>query len=173
MPRLREEKPTYGQIVEAFVKGCGLRRVELERLRVRDFYRKKRVLVYELQWIHVAAHEDIPEHEVPFMEIYEWTIAEVCKGRAPDDLVFPVLPDLNYEALREEYAQFLFFGSYETIGTFRGPRSITEVGQKVKKALGLPRLDETRRAWLRQVRREWKQEVEVLKTVSNWRSRKR
>jgi len=163
MPRLRREIPTYGQIVEAFVKGCGLRRVELERLRVRDFYRKKRAFMYEFQWIHVAAHENISEHEVPFMEIYEWTIAEICKGRAPDDHVFPVLPDLDYEALREEYAQFLFFSSYESIGKLGGPRSITEVGQMVKRALGLPRLDETLRTWLRQVRRDWKQEVEAAK----------
>ena len=38
-----------------------------------------------------------------------------------------------------------------------GPRSIHELGQKVKHALGLPRLDGTRRAWLRQVQRDWKQ----------------
>ena len=161
MPRHRREKPTYEQAVEAFVKGCGLRRADLERLRVRDFYRKKRAFVYELQWIHVAAHEDIPEHEVPCMEIYEWTITEVCKGRAPDDLVFPVLPDLDYEALREEYARFLFFGSYESIGTLEGPRSIHEVGQNIKIALGLPRLDETRQKWLRWARRDWKQQAEA------------
>ncbi len=159
MPRQHRAKPTYEQIVTDFIKGCGLRQTELERLRVCDFYRKKRAFVYELQWIHVDAYDDILEHEVPFMEIYEWTIAHVCQGRAPDDLVFPTLPALDYAHLREEYAWFLFFGSYETIGSLEGPRSIHEVGQKVKKALGLPRQDETRRAWLRQVRRDWKQQM--------------
>lgn len=159
MTRQRRAKPTYEQIVTDFMKGCGLRQTELERLRVRNFYRKKRDFVYELQWIHVEAQDDIPAHEVPFMEVYEWTIAKVCQGRAPDDLVFPVLPALDYEHLREEYAWFLFFGSYETIGSLEGPRGVSEVGQRVKKALGLPRLDETRRAWLRQVRRDWKEQI--------------
>lgn len=142
-----------------FVRGCGLRTIELERLRVCNFYRKKRAFVYELQWIHIAAHDDSPAHEVPVLEIYEWTIARLCQGRAPDDLVFPTLPALEYDALREEYAVSLFFGGYESIGALVGPRRVHEVGQRVKRALGLPRLDETRRAWLRQVRRDWKEQL--------------
>ena len=96
---------------------------------------------------------------MPFLEPCEWTIAKVCQGRAPDDLVFPVLPELDYARLREGYAWLLFFGGYETIGALEGPRSISEVGQKVKKALGLRRLDAKRRAWLRQFRRDWKQKT--------------
>ncbi len=157
MLQRQKEKPTYEQIVADFIRGCGLQRTELERLRVRDCYRKKRPFVYELQWIHVDAQEGIAAHEVPCMEVYEWTIAQVCTGRASDELVFPMLPDLEYEQLREEYAWFLFLGSYETIGSLEGPRSVHEVGQKVKRALGLPRLDATRRAWLRWARRDWKQ----------------
>jgi hypothetical protein len=159
MPRRRKEKLTFEQIVATFVKGCGLQQTELERLRVRDFYQKKHAFVYELQWIHVDAHDGIPAHEVPFMEPYAWTIEKLCRGRAPDDLVFPILPALDYARLREDYAEFLFFGSYETIGSMEGPQGIHEVGQKVKKALGLPRLDTTRRAWLRQVRQDWKQQI--------------
>jgi len=33
-----QEKWTYEQTVEMFVQACGLRKTELERLRVRDFY---------------------------------------------------------------------------------------------------------------------------------------
>lgn len=160
MSRRRQEKPPSEQLVEAFVKGCGLRRVELERLRVRDCYRKKRAFVYERQWIHVDAHEDIPAHEVPVFEVSVWTVAELTKGRSPDELVFPTLPDLPYEQLREQYAFDMFSYLYDTIGTMQGPRSIHEVGQNVKKALGLPRLDETRRRWLRRARRRWKQECQ-------------
>ena len=159
MSRRRKWNPSYGQIVTDFVRGCGLRQTELECLRVCAFYRKKRAFVYELQWVHVDAWEDIPAHEVAFLEIYEWTIARVCQGRRPGDLVFPTLPEsLDYASLREEYAAFLFFGGYESIGTLEGPRSIHEVGQRVKRALGLPRLDDTHQAWLRQVRRDWKEQ---------------
>lgn len=158
MPRHKRVQPTYEQIVADFVKGCGLRTSELERLRVRDFYRKKRAFVYELQWIHIAAQDGSPAHEVPFLEVYAWTIAPLCQGRAPDDLVFETLPALDYASLREEYAADLFFGGYESIGALVGPRSIREVGQRVKHALGLPRLDDTRRAWLHQVRHDWKEQ---------------
>jgi len=95
MPRRKRGEPTYEQIVADFVQGCGLRTGELERLRVRDFSRKKRVFVYDLQWIHVTAHDDIPAHDVPVLEIYAWTIAQLCQGCAPDDLVFETLPALD------------------------------------------------------------------------------
>jgi hypothetical protein len=160
MPKRRKEQPTYEQIVKLFVKACGLRRTELERLRVSDFYRKKRDFFYELQWIHVAADGDIPAHEVPFMEADEWTIASLIKNRTSDDLVFPLLPELDYEALREAYAWDYFLGEYQTMGAMQGPGSLHEVGQHVKQALGLPRLDKTRQAWLRWARRDGKRQTE-------------
>lgn len=101
--RWRKPTPTYEEIVTEFVKGCGLRQSELERLRIRDFYRKKRDFVYELQWIHIEAHEDIPTHEVPVFEDAEWTIARLCRGHTPDDLVSPTLPPLEALALQCEY----------------------------------------------------------------------
>jgi hypothetical protein len=162
MLKRRKEQPTYEQLVKTFVKSCGLRRTELERLRVRDFYRKKRDFFYELQWIHVAADGDIPEHEVPFLECNEWVIASLTEGLAPDDLVFSHLPELDYEALREAYAYEYFLGEYETIGAMEGSGSLHEVGQHVKQALGLPRLDKTRQAWLRWARRAWKRRAELF-----------
>ena len=147
---------TYEEVVTTFVQSCGLRNSELERLRVRDFYRKKRAFVYEQQWIHVDAHEDVPAHEVPFFESEEWTIARLCQGRAPDDLVFPTLPPLDYAALREDYAEILFIVRYEGIGSLHGAGSLREVGQQVKQALGLPRQDAMLRARLRWARRERK-----------------
>ena len=156
--RRRKPTPPYEEIVTAFVKGCGLRQRELERLRVRDFYQKKRAFVYEVQWIHVDADHDLPAHEVPVFESEEWTIPLLCQGRAQDDLVFRILPPLDYAALREEYASMLFMVRYEGIGTTQGAGSVHEVGQQVKQALGLPRLDATRRAWMRRARRKWKEQ---------------
>ena len=150
----KRSKPTYEQVVTNFVEGCGLRRSELERLRVRDFYQMKRDFIYEQEWIHV----DGPAHEVPFLEPFVWTIAEVCKKKHPDDLVFPVLPDLDYEELRWCYTYLLFFSRYETIGAMQGPRALHDVGQQVKHALGLPRLDAELQRWMRWARRDFMRE---------------
>jgi hypothetical protein len=162
MPRRREKKPTYEEIVQAFVQGCGLQRVELEHLRVHDFYQKEVPFVYERRWIHVNPLPDqgIIEHEVPFIEPYQWTIREVCKGRAPEDLVFSTLPDLPYEQFRDEYLSILFWGACGSVGSVYGPESVHELGQFVKKALGLRVLDDTLNAWLRSARREWDNHME-------------
>ena len=68
-------QPTDEQIVATFVKACGLRKAELERLRVRDFYEGHRDGSYEEQWMHVDGFEDIPAHEVPFLSNDEGIIA--------------------------------------------------------------------------------------------------
>jgi hypothetical protein len=72
-----KEQLTDEQIVATFVKACGLRKAELERLRVRDFYEGHRDGSYEEQWIHVDGFEDIPAHEVPFLSNDEGIIAAV------------------------------------------------------------------------------------------------
>jgi len=140
-----KEKP-YEQIVETFVKACGLRKAELERLRVRDFYRGgDHDFGFEEQWIHVDVFEDIPAHEVPFIGDDEWIIAKLCQDRGPDDLVFSALPDLDYEELREAYADELFLIYYDSLGATGAPNSISELGKLLKGALGLRRYDEKRR----------------------------
>jgi hypothetical protein len=141
-------------VVEAFVNASGLRKAELERLRVRNIYQGgDHDFGFEEQWIHVDAFEDIPAHEVPFMG-EEWIISEVCQGRDPDDLVFPVLPDLDYEGLREEYAYWLFWVYYDSLGATGAPHSISELGQFLKGALGLRHYDEKRRRLMRWASRD-------------------
>ncbi len=64
MARTRKKKLTYEQLVETFVKASGLRKAELERLRVRDFYEGHHDFSYEEHWILVNA---IPSKQVlPF-----------------------------------------------------------------------------------------------------------
>ena len=136
---------TGEQIVATFVKACGLRKAELERLRVRDFYEGHHDGSYEEQWIHVDGFEDIPAHEVPFLSNDE----AVCQDRSPDDLVLPALPDLDYEELREVYADELFLISYEAFGATGAPNSISGLGKLLKEALGLRRYDAKRRRVMR------------------------
>jgi hypothetical protein len=149
MGRQRKKRPSYKHMIETFIQACGLRKAELERLRVRDIYRGgDHDFGFEEQWIHVDAFEDIPAHEVPFMG-EERIIAEVCKGRNSDDLVFPVLPELDYEGLREAYADELFLVYYDSLGATGAPHSISELGQLLKEALGLRHYDEKRRRLMR------------------------
>jgi len=148
------KRPTYEQVVKSFVQGCGLRRSELEWLCGGDFYQRYPRRFCQQHWIHIDAWHDLPAHEVPFLDEYAWTIAEVCQGKDPLDQVFPVLPDLDYEALRFSYARELFLLRYESLGLTGGPRTLHDVGQQVKHALGLTCLDTTLQKWLRWARRD-------------------
>jgi hypothetical protein len=157
------EKLSYEQLVETFVKACGLRKAELERLRVRDFYRGgEHEFGFEEQWIHVDAFEDIPAHEAPYMGNNEWIIAELCKGRGPDDLVFSSLPDLDYEEQREEYADGLFMVYYDSLGATGAPHNIPGLGKLLKGALGLRHYDEKRRRAMRWASRDMRRMAGVL-----------
>jgi hypothetical protein len=151
---MKQCKPTSEQVVSDFVQGCGLRREELKWLGVADFYQKHPRRFCEQHWIHIDTFRGLLAHEVPFMDEYAWTIALVCQEKDPSDLVFPVLPDLDYEALRLSYARELFILRYESLGAAGGPQTLHEVGQMVKQALGLTRLDPTLQKWLRQARRD-------------------
>lgn len=167
MGRQRKKQPMKEQSsserrVETFVKACGLRKAELERLRVRDFSQEHHDFWFEEQWIHVDAFEDIPAHDVPFEPNQEWIIAKVCQGRDPDDLVFPTLPDLDYEGLREEYAAGLFQSYYESLGLTGAPNNIRELGQHLKEALGLRHYDEKRRRVMRWASRDMRRMLGLL-----------
>jgi hypothetical protein len=162
MTRKREEKLSHERIVETFVKACGLRKCELERLRVCDIYQANRDFQYENYWIHVDAFEGTPDHEVPFMSSCEWIIAVICKGHSSDDLLFIDLPDLDYEGLREEYADDLFWGYYETLGLTGAPHSIQQLGQHLKQALGMRYYDEKRRRMMRWAHRDMRREAGIL-----------
>ncbi len=163
MARTHTQKLTYEQLVETFVRASGLRKAELERLRVRDFYRGgDHDFGFEEDWIHVDAFEDIPAHEVPFTGDKEWIIAELCKGRSPDDLVFSSLPDLDYEGLREDYADSLFLVYYDSLGATGAPHNIPELGKLLKGALGLRKYDEKRRRAMRWASRDMRRMAGVL-----------
>jgi hypothetical protein len=149
MSRRRKEHLSYEQIVTCFVKACGLRKAELERLRVRHFYYGSHPFAHEELWIHVDAFEDIPAHEVPYADSDDRIIAELCKGKEADDLVFSELPDLDYEGLREEYADEMFEVYYDSFGMTGAPNCISELGQLLKQALGLRHYDEKRRRLMR------------------------
>ncbi len=154
--RLRKEKWTFDQLVEGMVVGCGLRRTELEQLRVCDIYEKEINGCYKTHWVHVAASESRAEREVPFLEPYLWAIDAAREGRAPGDLLFPEpLPDLDYDLLREKYAFLLFFGTLEGMDVIKYPVTFHQVGQRVKKALGLKRLDANLQRWLRHAKRDF------------------
>jgi len=139
------------ELVTDFVRGCGLRRSELKWLCVGNFYQRHPIRFSEQHWIHVDALYGVPAHEVPFLDEYAWTIAEVCKEKDPRD---QVLPDLDYEALRRDYAYSLFMRHYDALGATEGPRSLHEVGQLVKHSLGLTRLDATLQKWLHWTKRD-------------------
>ena len=51
-----DKKPSYEHIVTIFAQACGLRKHELESLRVRDFYYEQHAFIYERQWMHVDAY---------------------------------------------------------------------------------------------------------------------
>lgn len=152
----QKEVWTIDQLVENIVSGCGLRRTELEQLRVCDVYEKKVAGYYETRWVHVAASELNAEREVPYISPYLWAIDAVMEGRASSDLLFPEpLPDLDYDQLRDQYASLLFFGTLEGMDVIRYPLTFHQVGQKVKKALGLKRLDATLQRRLRSAKRDF------------------
>lgn len=149
-----EQQQKFEQLVSDFVRGCGLRREELKWLCPSDFYQRYPRRFVEQNWIHFDTWHGIPAHEVPFLDEYAWTITEVCKGIEPLDLIFPVLPDLDYEALRSDYAGLLFTLRYDSLGATGGPLTLEEVGRQVKHALGLTRMDAQLRAWMQRARRD-------------------
>ena len=156
-----QEKWTYEQTVEMFVLACGLRKTELERLRVRDFYQGRYDFVYEEQWIHVDAFEDLPAHEVPFEPNSIWLIAEVCKGKRADDLVFSELPVLDYESLRDLYATNLFLSYYDCLGMTGAPNTLSGLSKLVKRALGLRHYDARLKQMIRWAYRDTRSEMGI------------
>ena len=151
---MAEHQHKFEQLVTDVVRGCGLRREELKWLCPGDFYQRYPRRFVEQNWIHLDTWHGIPAHEVPFLDEYAWTIAEVCKGKEPLDLIFSILPDLDYEALRSDYAGLLFTLRYDSLGLTGGPFTLEEVGQLVKHALGLTRMDAPLRARLQWARRD-------------------
>ena len=152
----QREEAKQTEIISTFVRVSGLRKSEVERLKVRDISFKKRPFVYNVCWVHVEADGDIPAHDAPVFMEHRWLLRQICQGRAPDERIFPVLPDVNYEQLRQEYEQELFLLAYDGLGSTGSLISLQAITYLVKDALGLRYQDDTLRSLLRWARRDLK-----------------
>jgi hypothetical protein len=175
--------PSPGRfILEGFIKGCGLRRAELEQVRCGDISEDKQ----EQFWIHVAASESRPERDVPVYNDFIWavidalqgyslgreyiapTLEDAKQGRSPDELLFPLGIPLNLEIkpLRYQYARFLYFGTFVTLEVVSYPATFHEVAQQVKRAMGWKRLDPYLLLWRTQAKRCFLRNAEDAEMIS-------
>src|SRR6266487_130037 len=173
---------------ERLLKSCGLRRAELERLRLGDITQDDE----EQIWLHVAESEESPARDVPIIddrailailtgqfwliedELSEETrrrlrrrwkpirFQEIIRKRATDDLLVSSLsPDLDFEQCRHEYAWYLYFGTIEALGVVEYPTTFNELGEQVRLALGLPKIDEMIRGFMRRAKRDFMREFKA------------
>src|SRR6266700_2733899 len=158
---------------ERLLKSCGLRRAELERLRVGDITQDEDGQI----WLHVAESEESPERDVQVFSGFSWAIVDILaqkfpdtpeeivsfkeamSGRSPDELLVSSVPsDLNIEQGRWEYAWWTYFGTIEALDVIHYPRTFNEVGEQVRLALGLSKIDETIRGFMRRAKRDFMRE---------------
>ena len=161
---------------ETLLKSCGLRRSELERLRVGDIIQDDDRLL----WLHIAESEVTPTRDVQILNGFEWAIVDILarkipanpedavsfqkavKGRSPDELLVLSVPNtLDVERGRREYAWWMYFSTIESMNVVHYPRTFHEVGEQVRQALGLPRFDETIRKCMRQAKRDFMREYKA------------
>ncbi len=155
---------------EVLLKSCGLRRAELEHLRVGDITQDQEGHI----WLHIAQSDESPARDVPVVGGFDWAITdmlartfpstfeeavsfhEAMSRRSPDELlVASVPPDLDIEKGRREYAWWRYFMTIGSLGVVEYPRTFHEVGEQVRLALGLPRVDTTIRGCMRQAKRDF------------------
>nr|MBA2396417.1 hypothetical protein [Ktedonobacteraceae bacterium] len=136
---------------ECLMKSCGLRRGELERLRVGDITQDED----EQIWLHLAGSEESPERNVPVFMGFDWVIVDILaqkilstfeeavpfqeamKRRSPDELlVSSVPPDLDIERGRKEYARWMSFSTIKSLGMIHSLKTFHEVGEQIRLALG-------------------------------------
>ena len=125
-----------------FSRACGLRRHELQELRVGDVYRDGDQL-----WVHVERGKGGRKREVPVLAAFQERVLEIIRGKNLDDLVIdriPVRADIH--GYRRQYANAF----YEQIaGKSYNPRDKDEMAlQRVSWALGHNRLDVVTRNYL-------------------------
>ena len=161
---------------EALLKSCGLRRAELEHLRVGDITQDEDGQI----WLHIAQSDESPARDVPVFRGFDWAITDILaqrfpstfddaatfheamSRRSPDELlVTSVPPDLDVEKGRREYAWWLYFTTIEALDVIRSPRTFDEVGEQVRLALGLPKIDATVRRYRRRAKRDFMREFKV------------
>ena len=153
---------------ERLLKSCGLRRAELEHLRVGDITQDEEGHI----WLHIAQSDESPACDVPVIKGFDWAITEILahtfpstieeivsfheamSGRSPDELlVTSVPPTLNVEQGRRDYAWWLYFTIIGSLGDVEYPQTFHEVGEQVRLALGLPNVDATIRHCMRRAKR--------------------
>ena len=161
---------------ECLLKSCGLRRTELEHLHVGDITQDEDGQI----WLHIAQSDESPARDVPVFRGFAWAITDILaqrfpftfddattfheamSGRAPDELlVTSVPPDLDVEKGRREYAWWLYFTTIEALDVIRSPRTFDKVGEQVRLALGLPKIDETIRCCKRRAKRDFMREFKA------------
>ncbi len=173
---------------ESLLKSCGLRRAELERLHVDDITQdedgqiwlhiaeseespEREVPVFNgFNWaiISILAGQ-FPSVEEPDAaqrrSRSHWkliTFQAAIKKRSPNELLISsVPPDLDFEQGRWEYAWWMYFGTIESLGVVHYPRTFNEVGEQVRLTLGLPKIDETIRGFMRQAKRDFMREFKA------------
>ncbi len=165
-----------GPTWEGLLKSCGLRRAELECLRVSTITQDDTGQI----WLHVAESEESPARDVPVFDGFSWAIADILaqhypnsledavpfqealKRRSPDELLVSSVPaDLDFEKGRREYAWWTYFGAIEALDVIRSPKTFHEAGERVRLALGLPKVNATIRSFMRQAKRAFMREFGV------------
>ena len=153
---------------ERLLKSCGLRRAELEHLRVGDITQDEEGHI----WLHIAQSDESPARDVPVVRGFDWAITDILaqrfpptfhdvvsfheamSGRAPDELlVASVPPKLDIEQGRRDYAWWLYFTIIGSLGDVEYPQTFHKVGEQVRLALGLPEVDATIRHCMRRAKR--------------------
>lgn len=90
------------------------------------------------------------------------TFQGAIQKRSPDEpLVSSVPPDLDFEQGRAEYTWLMYVGTIESLGVVHYPRTFNEVGEQVRLALGLPKIDETLRGLMRRAKRDFMREFKT------------
>jgi integrase len=125
-----------------FSLACGLRRHELQELRVGDVYRDGNQL-----WVHVERGKGGRKREVPVLTAFQERVLEIIHGKNLDDFVIeriPVRADIH--GYRREYANSLYQQIASKPYDLRDKDEIAL--QRVSWALGHNRLDVVTRNYL-------------------------
>ena len=137
---------------ETFQRAVGLRKGELQRIRVGDIrYDGTGRLV-----AHVANGKGGKPRDVPVLAGHERKVLDLVAGRKPDELVLRKVPDTDIHGLRRVYAQALYKQYSPTapqippISQRLRPKDYDkQAALRVSRALGHNRLDVVLRNYLR------------------------
>ena len=161
---------------DGLLKSCGLRRAELEHLRVGDITQDDTKQI----WLHVAQSDESPARDVPVLRGFDWAITDILaqtfpatiqnavsfhearSRRAPDELlVASVPPFLDIEQGRRDYAWWMYFMTIGSLGVVEYPQTFHEVGEQVRLALGLPKVDTTILHCMRRAKRDFLRKLQA------------